>query len=43
VVREVALARALHRLAEVGEEIPEELYEAAAVVLAHLYARERRP
>lgn len=37
VVRDVALARALHRLAEVGDEIPEELYEAAAAVLAHLY------
>jgi flagellar biosynthesis protein FlhB len=38
VVRDVALARALHRLAEVGDEIPESLYEAAAGVLAHLYA-----
>jgi type III secretion protein U len=37
VVRQVALARALHRLAEVGDEIPEELYEATAAVLAHLY------
>ena len=37
VVRDVALARALHRLAEVGEEIPEPLYEAAAALLAHLY------
>lgn len=37
IVRDVALARALHRLAEVGDEIPEELYEAAAAVLAHLY------
>jgi len=36
-LRDVPLARALFRLAEVGEEIPEELYEAAAVVLAHLY------
>ncbi len=36
-VREAPLARALFRLAEVGEEIPEELYEAAAVVLAHVY------
>ncbi len=43
VVRDVPLAQALHRLAEVGDEIPEELYDAAAVVLAHLYARERRP
>jgi flagellar biosynthesis protein FlhB len=37
VVRDAPLARALFRLAEVGEEIPEELYEAAAAVLAHLY------
>lgn len=43
VVRDVALARALHRLAEVGEEIPEELYHAAAVVLAHLYGPGRQP
>jgi type III secretion protein U len=40
VVRDIALARALLRLSEVGEEIPEELYEAAAVVLAHLYGIE---
>jgi type III secretion protein U len=37
VVRDVVLARALHRLAEVGEEIPEPLYDAAAALLAHLY------
>lgn len=36
-IREIALARALFQLAEVGEEIPEELYEAAAVVLVHVY------
>jgi type III secretion protein U len=44
-VREIALARALFQLAEVGEEIPEELYEAAAEVLVHVYgaaAREER-
>jgi len=40
IVRDVPLARALLRLAEVGEEIPEALFEAAAAVLAHLYARE---
>jgi type III secretion protein U len=40
IVRDVPLARALHRLAAVGEELPEELYEAAAVVLVHLYGRE---
>jgi type III secretion protein U len=43
IVRDVALARALYRLAEVGDEIPEELYEAAAAVLAHLYGREQLP
>lgn len=43
VVRDVPLARALHRLVEVGEEIPEDLYQAAAVVLAHLYGRGGRP
>jgi type III secretion protein U len=42
IVRDPTLARALHRLAEVGEEIPEELYEAAAAVLAHLYAVEEK-
>jgi type III secretion protein U len=38
IVRDVPLARALYRLAEVGDEIPEDLYEAAAAILAHLYA-----
>jgi flagellar biosynthesis protein FlhB len=42
VVRDVPLARALYRLAEVGDEIPEELYDAAAALLAHLYAQEPR-
>lgn len=37
VIRDVALARALFRLAEVGEEIPEELYEAAAAILVHVH------
>jgi type III secretion protein U len=37
VVRDVALARALFRLADVGEEIPEELYHAAAAVLLHVH------
>jgi type III secretion protein U len=41
IVRDLALARALHRLAEVGDEIPEELYDAAAALLAHLYATEQ--
>jgi type III secretion protein U len=43
IVRDAALARALHRLAEVGDEIPEELYEAAAALLAHLYAPTEPP
>lgn len=37
IVRDPPLARALHRLAEVGDEIPEELYDAAAALLAHLH------
>lgn len=40
VVRDVALARALFRLAEVGEEIPAELYDATAAVLVHVYGLE---
>lgn len=43
IVRDVALARAIHRLAEVGDEIPEELYDAAAALLAHLYAPTETP
>ncbi len=43
VVRDVPLARALHRLADVGDEIPEELYDAAAALLAHLYAAPEVP
>jgi len=43
IVRDAPLARALHRLAEVGDEIPEELYEAAAAVLAHLYGTKETP
>jgi len=43
IVRNVELARALHKLAEIGDEIPEELYEAAAAVLALLYAGPERP
>lgn len=37
VVRDVALARSLHRLAEVGDAIPEELYQAAAAVLVQVH------
>jgi type III secretion protein U len=43
VVRDVPLARALHRLADVGDEIPEELYDAAAALLAHLYGAPEVP
>ncbi|MGC3997863.1 MAG: EscU/YscU/HrcU family type III secretion system export apparatus switch protein [Anaeromyxobacter sp.] len=43
IVENVPLARALHRLVELGDEIPEELYEGAAAVLAHLYGREASP
>jgi len=44
-IRDVPLARALYRLAEVGDEIPEELYDAAAALLVHLYGPrpEERP
>jgi type III secretion protein U len=37
VVRDVPLARALHRLADLGDEIPAELYDAAAAILVHLH------
>jgi len=43
IVRDVPLARALHRLAEVGDDIPEELYDAAAALLAHLYGPPEAP
>ena len=43
IVRDVPFARALHRLADVGDEIPEELYDAAAALLAHLYAAPEVP
>ncbi len=39
VVRDIPLARALFHLASVGDEIPEELYDAAALLLVHLHAR----
>jgi type III secretion protein U len=37
IVEDVALARALYRLADVGDAIPEELYDAVAAVLVHLH------
>ncbi|MBI5068534.1 MAG: EscU/YscU/HrcU family type III secretion system export apparatus switch protein [Deltaproteobacteria bacterium] len=39
VVRNVGLARSLYRLAEVGDAVPEELYQAAAEVLVQLHRR----
>jgi type III secretion protein U len=37
IVEDVALARALYRLADVGDAIPEELYDAVAALLVHLH------
>ena len=37
IVPDPPLARALHRMVEVGQEIPEDLFEAVATVLAHVY------
>jgi len=37
IVPDPPLARALHRTVEVGQEIPEDLFEAVATVLAHVY------
>jgi flagellar biosynthetic protein FlhB len=34
---DVILARALHARVEIGQEIPEDLYEAVASVLAYVY------
>jgi len=42
IVERPALARALHRSAEVGQEIPADLYEAVAEVLAYVYRLEGR-
>jgi flagellar biosynthetic protein FlhB len=36
-----ALARALHRHAEIGEEVPVALYNAVAQVLAYVYQLKR--
>ncbi len=41
VIHDRPLARALFRLADVGEAIPEELYEATAAVLAYVHALAR--
>ena len=37
VVEEKPVARALYRMAEIGEEIPAELYQAVAEILAYVY------
>ena len=36
-IEDVPLARALHREVEIGAEVPEQLYQAVATVLAHVY------
>jgi flagellar biosynthetic protein FlhB len=41
VVEDVPLARGLHATVEVGEEIPEDLYQAVAAVLAWVYRQKR--
>jgi flagellar biosynthesis protein FlhB len=41
-VRDVPLARALHKACEVGDEIPAEMYTAVARILAFLYALKAR-
>lgn len=40
-VQDVPLARAIHRACDLGEEIPAELYDAVARVLAFIYALDR--
>jgi flagellar biosynthesis protein FlhB len=41
VMEQPALARALHRHAEIGEEVPFVLYNAVAQVLAYVYQLKR--
>ncbi len=36
-IEDVPLARALHARVEIGEEVPEQLFQAVATVLAHVY------
>jgi len=43
VVEEPALARAIHRSTEVGQEIPPDLYQPVAEVLSYVYRASRRP
>ncbi|MFH1060197.1 MAG: flagellar biosynthesis protein FlhB [Pseudomonadota bacterium] len=42
VVEDPPLARALYKQVEVGQEIPFELYEATATLLAHIYRQQKR-
>ncbi len=42
VIENKPLARSLHRTVEIGQMIPEELYQAVAQVLAHVYRIARR-
>jgi flagellar biosynthesis protein FlhB len=42
VIRDVPLARTLHRVCELGDEIPAELFEAVARVLAFVFGLKRR-
>jgi flagellar biosynthetic protein FlhB len=41
IMEQPALARALHRHAEIGEEVPVALYNAVAQVLAYVYQLKR--
>ena len=36
-IEDKPLARALHAQVEIGDEVPEQLYQAVATVLAHVY------
>jgi len=42
IVRDVPLARTLHRVCDLGDEIPAELFEAVARVLAFVFGLRRR-
>lgn len=42
IVEDPPLARALYKQVEVGQEIPFELYEATATLLAHVYRQQKR-
>ena len=42
VIEDPPLARALHRACEIGEHVPEELFEAVARLLAYVYRMEGR-